>query len=151
MKKIVPMNCSQEDFVHHLVSSGFFTPERHAAAIIDNLNVSVLGRPLRSNLGWSLEEDYVLVKILMELKTPRFISKILQRSETAVLSRMLYILGTSEWIRIVRLDEEEKKDLVQYFFNCCIYKTPYRNRVNILETVELCHFLKQCGFDASNC
>ena len=88
MKKIVPMNCSQETFVAHLVRSGLLTPERYASAVIDNLHYSMLGRPRRSNLAWSLEEDYILVEQLTEQKTPKYISKLFQRSETAILSRM---------------------------------------------------------------
>lgn len=150
MKKIVPMNCSQETFVANLIRSGLLTPERYASAVIDNLHYSMLGRPRRSNLAWSLEEDYILVEQLMNQKTPKYISKLFQRSETAILSRMLTILGTSEWIRIITLDEEVKKDLVTYFYNCYVNKIPHRNRVDILETVELFHFLKQCGFNAGD-
>lgn len=150
MKKIIPMNCTQIDFAKHLIHSGLLTPERYAAAIIDNIEYPFKDRPPRANNPWSMAEDYDVVCLLLNFKTVDFISKIVHRSRTAVLSRMITLMGTSNYAKIWALSEDDKEKIRTYFYHCMVHKVPYSERILILETVEMIHFLKDCGIDADD-
>lgn len=150
MKRIVPMNCSQDEFVKFAIDNKIFTRESYEAALIDNAEYQFKGRPLRANFPWGFDEDYVVIYLTLDLKTPDFISKIIHRSRTAILSRLVYLLGTSDWIKIITLSSDIKMRLIQYFYICWLENKPYAGRINVLETVELVHFLEECGFNANN-
>lgn len=150
MKRITPLVMSQEDFVKTLLESEKLTLEQYVAALIDNYFYDFQGKAPRSNVPWSFREDYDLVCLLLMQHSVRFISKVLQRSESAVNSRMLTVLGTSEWIKIICLSDSEKETLQNYFYNCMINNIPYEGRMNPMETVTLFHFLKYYGFDAEH-
>jgi hypothetical protein len=146
MKKIVPVNMSRESYAEFLIKSGVVTKETYLAATIDNTYYEWVGRPERTNFPWSLQEDYNMICLLMEKHSIDFIAKVLRRSRTGIASRMVTLLGTSDWIRIVTLSDREKSNITKYFYHCILVGEDYKNRINILETVELIHFLEGCGF-----
>lgn len=147
MKRIIPVQMSSSEFINTLVNQHIVSQEEMDYIHIDNSYRDPSKKPERSNAQWSFDEDYRLIKHLTNLKTPEFIGKLFKRTKVAIESRMMFLLGTSKWIRIVCLSDGEKESLRCFFHDCMLHHTPYENRVNILETVELYHFLQNCNLN----
>lgn len=149
-KRIVPLNCSESEFGVHLISTGEITLEKYLTAMVDNIPVRAGCRPIRSNVPWNFEEDYQLVKLTFDFKTTSFIGKVFRRSELAIKTRLVYLFGTSDWIKLITLPSGKKRTILIFFELCLTNSISYDNRPNILETVEMIEFLHYYGFDADD-
>lgn len=149
MKRIQPTICTEAAFHHQMIATKQISQQQLSEALIDNHYVRYDTR--RDGQKWTKEEILILVQATFDYKPPIFVSKLVNRSEEGVRSRMYTLFGTTSWLKLAMIENEQKDMILNYLF----YHPATERVSNVIEesfneTVAIAEFLEILNDDCPN-